>query len=86
MSDLMYHKPEKIHEEFHEALFTVVQEHSEQLAGQVILAIMANVMGRLAALEHGDPRGILELIVKNIEQGNRDALALLEVPAGVTRQ
>jgi hypothetical protein len=71
----MMTKPE--HEVAYQDLIQLVRKHTDQLSPLELLAVAANMVGKLLALQDQrktTPERALEVISLNIEQGNRQAI------------
>jgi hypothetical protein len=77
-------KPE--HEVVYEDLRKLIAKHADKVTAAEILAIAANMIGKIVALQ--DQRTMtreraLELVVHNIEEGNRQVIEELQRSQGV---
>lgn len=71
-------KPE--HEVAYADLCALVSKHADKLTAAELLAVAANMLGKLVALQdqrHVTPREALEIVARNIEHGNQQVLELL---------
>lgn len=71
-------KPE--HEVAYQDLCALVNKHADQLSSLELLAVAANMLGKLVALQDQrkvTPAMALEVIAQNIEHGNQQVLAQL---------
>lgn len=76
-------KPE--HEVTYQELCALVSRHSSHLAAIEILAIAANMLGKLLALQDQQtvsPKMAMEVISRNIEAGNKQVLDQLNDSKG----
>lgn len=72
-------KPE--HEVCYQELCALVSKHAHALTAAEILAVAANMIGKLVALQDQrttTPQMAMKLIAENIEYGNRTVLKSLE--------
>lgn len=75
------------HERFYQDIVKVMNKHTRHLGSEEILAIIANMVGKLVALQDQRTMSVrmaMDIVSKNIEQGNADAVAVLqnEPPVG----
>ena len=73
------------HKDYIDDLKAVLTHHQDALTGTEMLALTAHLVGCLIACQ--DQRSItkqmaLEMVIKNIEQGNKDALEAITATAG----
>lgn len=76
-------KPE--HEVAYQDLVALVNKHADTLSGIELLAIAANMLGKLAALQDQrtvSPALAMEIIAKNLEHGNQQVIERLGKSAG----
>ena len=78
-SSLRQAKPE--HEVAYQELCALVNRHASKLSALELLAVAANMLGKLVALQ--DQRSItpseaMEIVAKNIEYGNQQVLDQLK--------
>ncbi len=76
-------KPE--HEELYQDLALLINKHAGHLNGMEMLAVAANIVGKIVALQ--DQRKVtkkmaMELISKNIELGNKQIVDSMMNPEG----
>lgn len=76
-------KPE--HEVAYQDLCSLVNKHAEKVTSLELLAIAANMVGKIIAMQ--DQRTVtremaLEIVVKNIEQGNQQVIEKLAQSKG----
>jgi len=79
------HQARPEHEVLYTELVELVTRHTANMSKIEILAIAANMIGKLIAMQ--DQRVItsemaLEIVIKNLEEGNRQALEALENTKG----
>jgi len=75
MSQLKPTKPE--HEVAYQDLCALVNKHADKLTPLEILAIAANMLGKLVALQDQrvvTPTRAMEVVAQNIEHGNKQVL------------
>lgn len=73
------------HEVVYQELVALCSKHAEKLEPIEILAIAANMLGKLVAGQDQrvtTPEQAMEVVVMNMELGNQQALAILDKPAG----
>lgn len=71
-------KPE--HEVAYQDLCALVNKHAAKLSALELLAVAANMLGKLVALQDQrttTPAAAMEIVIKNIEHGNKQAVAQL---------
>jgi len=76
-------KPE--HEVAYQDLVKLVRKHAHKLSALELLAVAANMLGKLIALQDQHSVTIemaMELVAKNIEHGNQQVLARLNKTEG----
>jgi len=73
---LVGQKPLPEHKKFREDFIALMNKHLRQLHSEEILAIVSHTLGQLIACQDSrvSKEYYLELITKNIEQGNMDAI------------
>lgn len=83
------HSPLKSADVAHQAAYadicTILRKHAGTLSGLEVLAIAANIVGKLVALQDQrtvTPAQAMEVVARNIELGNREALETVSRPAG----
>lgn len=76
-------KPE--HEVAYQDLCALVNKHADQLSALELLAVAANMLGKLIALQDQrkvTPAMAMKIAAQNIEHGNQQVLAQLEQSKG----
>lgn len=77
------------HEEFRQELLAVVKAKGETMAADEVLAMVSYLVGQLLALQdqrHYTVEIAMQLVMRNIEAGNVDAIAnLFATGAGETK-
>jgi hypothetical protein len=76
-------KPE--HEVAFQELVQLVSKHADKITAVELLAVAANMLGKLVALQDQrefSPTMVMEIIAKNIEHGNKQALEQLSKTVG----
>jgi hypothetical protein len=71
------HKPSAKHLAFRDALIEVIRKHGEDLSTQEMLALASHMVGQLLALQDQrimTPQQGLEIIARNVELGNQEAV------------
>lgn len=81
------HKPSDAHRQFRDDLIEVLRKHGEQLSAQEMLALASHLVGQLIAMQ--DQRTMtrdmaMEIVVRNIEQGNQEVAAGLSTTKGTS--
>ena len=76
-------KPE--HEVAYQDLVRLLNKHAAKIDAQEMLAIAANMLGKLVALQ--DQRIMtkdmaMEIVIRNLELGNQQAIAQMNSPVG----
>ena len=74
-------EPGQKHKAFRDALMAVANRYDKDIDAQDLLAIFAHTVGQLAALQDHrtmTPQMAIELIIRNIEIGNQQAIADLQ--------
>lgn len=76
-------KPE--HEAAYQDLCALVNKHASKLTAEELLAVAANMLGKLVALQ--DQRSMsttkaMEIVVRNIEHGNKQVMDQLSQSKG----
>ena len=74
------HTAQSEHEVAYQDLVTLVRKHADKISSIEMLAIAANMLGKLVAMQ--DQRAItgaaaMEIVALNIEQGNREVIEKL---------
>lgn len=79
-------EPRPEHREFREAFLKVLDAHAGALPAVEMLALTAYAVGQIVALQDQreiTPNQAMQLVLRNIEQGNADAIGnLMSKPAG----
>ena len=73
------------HRRFEAGVKAAMKEHVGGLSGEEMLAIMSQVLGQLIAVQDQrtmTPDRAMAIVVANLEEGNRAALADLAKPEG----
>lgn len=73
------------HEIAYQDIVTLVRKHAEHLSSVEMLAIAANMLGKLLAYQDQrtiTPAMAMEVVVQNIEEGNRQAVAEVTTSKG----
>jgi hypothetical protein len=76
------------HEVAFQELCDLVRKHSEDLSALEVLAVAANVVGKLVAMQDQrttTPEVAMEIVARNIELGNEQVLQHLQDVKGVLR-
>lgn len=76
-------KPE--HEVAYQDLCTLVNKHADKLSALELLAIAANMLGKLIAMQDqrtATPELAMEIVARNLEIGNQQALDYLAKTLG----
>jgi hypothetical protein len=84
--ELNRHLARPEHEVLYQELIELVNRHARHLSAAEILAVSANMVGKLLALQDQSsmtPHQGLELIGVNVEAGNRQAVDELRKTKGV---
>jgi hypothetical protein len=69
--------PKREHEVAYEDLVALVRKHADDVDGYELLAIAANMLGKLIALQDQrvvTPAMAMDVVAKNIEMGNEQAM------------
>ena len=69
-------KPE--HEATYQELTALIRRHSDEMTSLEVLAIAANMVGKLIAMQDQrtvTPGSAMEVVIRNIEYGNQQVLA-----------
>ena len=72
---LHFAKPE--HEVAYQDMCQLVARHANKLTSLELLAVAANMLGKLVALQDQrtiSPAMVMEIVVKNVEHGNKQVL------------
>lgn len=73
------------HEVLYQDLCKLVSKHAEKLSSEEMLAVAANMMGKLVAMQDQRtmlPRKAMEIVAHNIEMGNKQIVDMLSVSQG----
>ena len=73
------------HEVAYQDLVALVRRHAEHLSSVEMLAIAANMLGKLVAYQDQrtiTPAMAMEVVAQNIEEGNRQAIAKIQQSKG----
>jgi hypothetical protein len=73
------------HEIAYQDIVALVRKHGEQLSAIEMLAIAANMLGKLCAMQDQrtlTPAMVMEIVVQNVEEGNRQAVENLHNSEG----
>lgn len=76
-------KPE--HEVAYQELAALLHRHAERLSGLELLAIVANMIGKMVAMQDQrtvTPEMAMEIVARNIEVGNQQVIDLLAKSEG----
>jgi hypothetical protein len=76
-------KPE--HEVAYQDLCALVNKHADKLTSLELLAVAANMLGKLIALQDMrtvSPQAAMEIVSQNIQHGNKQVLEQLEKSLG----
>lgn len=76
-------KPE--HEVLYQDLCQLVNKHADKLSPQELLAVAANMLGKLIALQDQrkiTPKLALQIVSQNIEHGNQQVIEQLAKSSG----
>ena len=79
------HNPARRHLAFRDDAIALLKKHAGDLDGAEMLALSAHLVGQIIAMQDQrkvTPAMALEIVSKNIEQGNGEVLAGLRKPAG----
>lgn len=79
------HKAKPEHEVAYADLVALVSKHAGKLTSLEVLAIAANMVGKLVALQDQrtiTPQIAMETVAQNLEAGNQDVLDQLSKTAG----
>jgi hypothetical protein len=72
---LHHAKPE--HEVLYQELIALVNKHAGKLSAMEMLAVASNMLGKLVALQDQrvtTPAMAMEIVIRNIEEGNKQVL------------
>lgn len=78
-------KAELAHEVAYQDLCALVNKHAGKLSALELLAVASNMLGKLVALQDQrevTPATAMEVVARNIEQGNQQVLAQLAQSKG----
>jgi hypothetical protein len=73
------------HEVAYQDLVALVRKHAEHLSSVEMLAVAANMLGKLVAMQDQrmlTPAMAMELVAQNIEEGNRQAIENIQQSKG----
>ncbi len=73
------------HEAFYQELVALLGKHTADLPAEVMLGIAANCVGKIMAYQDQRTMTVdraMAIVIENIEEGNRQALAELMSPKG----
>lgn len=76
-------KPE--HEVLYQDLCKLVGKHGDNISAQEMLAVAANMLGKLVAMQDQrtmSPAMAMEIVAQNLEHGNQDVIKRLLNSAG----
>lgn len=79
------HTSSPLHQEFNDAMKDVLERYKDRLNGMEMLAVASHLVGVLIALQDQNKvttSMAMELVIKNIETGNAEALNLLDETKG----
>lgn len=79
-------EPKGKHRAFRDDLVSVLRKHGDALSAEEMLALAAHLVGQLVALQDQrsmTPDRAMTIVARNIEQGNLEVLAGLDIPGGV---
>jgi hypothetical protein len=78
MNNVLKARPE--HEVAYQDLYELVRKHADKLSAIELLAVAANMLGKLVAMQDQciiSPQEAMEVVVRNLESGNQQAIAQL---------
>ena len=81
----MIKEPTAAHRAFRDDVLALLNKHAGKLDAMEMLALGAHLVGQLVAMQDHrkvTPAMAMDLVGKNIEQGNGEVLAQLDHPAG----
>lgn len=73
------------HEVAYQDIVALVRKHGEHLSAVEMLAIAANMLGKLCAMQDQrslTPAMVMEIVAQNVEEGNRQAVANIQQSKG----
>ena len=73
------------HEVAYQDIVALVRKHGEHLSAVEMLAIAANMLGQLCAMQDQrslTPAMVMEIVAQNVEEGNRQAVANIQQSKG----
>lgn len=85
MSEPKFHATTELHEAIYQDLCDVLRKYGDKLSGLEMLAVVSNMVGKLVAFQdqrHVTATMAMQVVSKNIETGNAQALAGLDNPLG----
>lgn len=74
------HRAKPEHEVAYQDLCKLVDKHADKISAKELLAVAANMLGKLVALQDQrtmSPATAMEIVAQNIEHGNKQVLELL---------
>jgi F420-0:gamma-glutamyl ligase len=83
--NVVIHQAKTEHEVAYQDLCQLVSRHADELTQLDILAIAANMVGKLIALQDQrtlSPSEAMEIVIKNIERGNQQVIEHIERTEG----
>jgi hypothetical protein len=78
-------KPSAEHTELFNGLTALLNKNTQKMDKREILAIVANIVGKVIAMQDQrttTPEQAMEIVHRNIQQGNAEAVAQLMGPPG----
>jgi hypothetical protein len=75
------------HERFRVALINALRVEGESLPAEELLAVAAQLVGQLVAMQDQrryTPAQVMDMVARNVEQGNQRAIAMLLHSSGGT--
>ena len=79
------HRANPEHEVAYQDIVALVRKHGEHLSAVEMLAIAANMLGKLCAMQDQrslTPAMVMEIVAQNVEEGNRQAVANIQQSKG----
>lgn len=80
---LHFAKPD--HEVAYQDVVALVQKHADKLNSLELLAVAANMLGKMVALQDGrvvSPEMAMEIVARNLEHGNKQVIDKLAKNTG----
>jgi hypothetical protein len=77
---MIFHKAKPEHQVAYDDIVALVGKHAAKLSAIEILAIAANLVGRLLAMQDHkivSPEVAMEIVIQNLQAGNQDIINLL---------